>query len=201
MTELATYKPLDVNAVAKATTPELRKELSKALSITADHFTYLGAIWRELERRGENLSELKSGMGYYLAKIANGELLADTVVKYAGEPGILRRMGALPLDKQRAALTTGKLPFETKKARPRKGPGRCRADIEAEEEEDDDLGQLPDPMNFSQKIVAMAKAAGAADLAETILSIVKASENPADVAARVLPEIEIIVNRKPRRAV
>jgi len=125
VTALATHRPtgLDakarIQALAKATTAELRKELADALDLTAGYLNYLGAVWGELTRRGEDLSELRKGMGFYLSKIAAGQLLAETVVKYAGEPGILRRMGACSLDKQRLALDSGKLPWGERRPRTR----------------------------------------------------------------------------------
>lgn len=126
MTALATHRPvgLDVRdrilALTNATTDELRSELANALSLTADHLRYLGAIWGELTRRGEDLSELRAGMGFYLEKIAAGQLLAETVVKYAGQPGVLRRVGMLPIERQRLVVETGKLPWDP--TRPKRKP-------------------------------------------------------------------------------
>ena len=51
-------------------TPTLRGELARALTVTAETLEYLAAIWRELERRGQDLSELRKGMGQYLPLIA-----------------------------------------------------------------------------------------------------------------------------------
>src|SRR5882724_9369466 len=59
----------------------LRRELSRALTVSAEHLIYLAQVWRELERRGEDLSDLRSGLGAYLPLIASGRLAAEAVVR------------------------------------------------------------------------------------------------------------------------
>ena len=51
-------------------TPDLREELARALTITADSLMYLAAVWKELEQRGEDLSDLRTGLGVYVPLIA-----------------------------------------------------------------------------------------------------------------------------------
>ena len=86
----------------KVSTPELRQELARGLTLTAEHLTKLGVIWAELERRGEDLSELRHGLARTLPLIAAGRLAAEAVVAFAGRPAILRAIDGVPLDRQRA---------------------------------------------------------------------------------------------------
>lgn len=178
---------LDANGLspllAKFTTAELRKELSDALRLTANHLNYLGSVWCELVRRGEDLAELRSGIGLYLSKIAAGELLAEVVVRYAGDPRVLRRLSAASLDDQRAALETGVLPFDVSPSRVRRRSLGPRVGARDEKE-------LPLPDN-----VAMAAVAGPRDVAETIVEMILASKDPEDVADRVRRAIDAFVKK------
>ena len=48
----------DIVAVKSMTIQDLKAELAKTLSITAEYLMYIAAIWRELESRGEDLSSM-----------------------------------------------------------------------------------------------------------------------------------------------
>jgi hypothetical protein len=85
-------------------TEELRGELARSLQLNASQLLHLAAVWRELERRGEDLSDLRSGMGAYLPMIAAGRLDANAVVKFAGQTTILRALIDLPIERQRAII-------------------------------------------------------------------------------------------------
>ena len=85
----------------------LRAELARGLTLTADVLTRLGMIWQELERRGEDLSSLRTGLARTLPLIAAGLLAAEAVVSFAGRPAILRAIEGVPLEEQRA-LAAGK---------------------------------------------------------------------------------------------
>lgn len=98
MTDLIIPHGYDLSA---ASTQELRAELARGLTLTAEVLTRLGAIWLELERRGEDLSDLRTGLARALPLIASGVLSADAVVAFAGRPAILRAIEGLPLDRQR----------------------------------------------------------------------------------------------------
>lgn len=95
--EITPTPPLDLQEVD---TPTLRGELSRALTLTAQGITYLAAVWAELERRGEDLSDLRSGLASYLPAIAAGTLAAEAVVQFAGQRNLLKRISALALDEQ-----------------------------------------------------------------------------------------------------
>lgn len=92
--------------LAEFSTDELKKELGHALEITADNLVYLARLWRELESRGEDLSELRSGLRTFLPLIADGRLDAQAAVQFAGNLTALRALATLPIATQRR-LTAG----------------------------------------------------------------------------------------------
>lgn len=81
-------------------TPQLRDELARGLTLTAHTLTRLGQVWAELERRGEDLSDLRHGLARTLPLIASGRLAAEAVVAFAGRPSVLRAVEGLPLREQ-----------------------------------------------------------------------------------------------------
>jgi hypothetical protein len=99
MTEMTLYTP-HAPALATKTTDELRAALATSLTLTAQHLVHLSAIWTELESRGEDLSELRTGISVYLPLIARGDLNAQLVIKYAGQTMLLRHMAELPKEDQ-----------------------------------------------------------------------------------------------------
>lgn len=97
----------DLKNIASISTEDLKAELAKALQITAEHIWRLALIWRELERRGEDLSHLRSGLGAYLAPVAYGRLLPEAVVRLAGNRTALKAVALLAPDEQRRVLDEG----------------------------------------------------------------------------------------------
>jgi hypothetical protein len=89
-------------SLADLSTADLRAELARGLTMTAESLTRLGLIWAELESRGEDLSDLRSGMAYYLPLIAGRALAAEAVVAFASRPTLLKAMIGLSFDRQRA---------------------------------------------------------------------------------------------------
>lgn len=92
------------------TNEQLRQELARGLSITVEHLQRLANIWAELERRGEDLSDLRRGIAANLSLIASGTLAADAVVALASRPTLLKRLAGVPLDQQRAIASGEPLP-------------------------------------------------------------------------------------------
>jgi len=93
--------------ISEADTETLRLHLSHAVELTVRTIAYMAAIWAELTRRGEDLSDLKSGISRYLPQIADGSVDASVIVKCAGQPGLLRAMAAIPIEEQRKVLKRG----------------------------------------------------------------------------------------------
>ena len=87
--------------LATVSTADLRAEMAKGLTMTADTLYRLGIIWAELERRGEDLSDLRHGLARTLPLIAAGRLAAEAVVAFANRPAILRALEGVGLDRQR----------------------------------------------------------------------------------------------------
>lgn len=108
----------DARAIAALSTEDLRAELVRALAITADHVRHLAIIWRELERRGEDLSALRTGIGAYLAPVAYGRLLPEAVVKLAGNRAALRAVSLLAPEEQRHVLDAGYIPVKRSESGP-----------------------------------------------------------------------------------
>lgn len=98
-------------ALAVMSTAELKDELGRTLEVTARHLTYLAAVWQELERRGENMSHLRSGLWAYMSAIAAGQLRAEIVVQYAGHAMLLRKLSALPIAEQDKLLSDNTVAF------------------------------------------------------------------------------------------
>ena len=99
----------DIVAVKSMTIQDLKAELAKTLTVTAEYLMYVAAIWRELETRGEDLSELRQGMMSYIPLIATNQLDARLVVNYAGQKTLLSSMAKLPLKEQQKLAEKGSL--------------------------------------------------------------------------------------------
>ena len=96
--------------IAAATTEELKKHLAGSLEITAKHLNHMALVWRELELRGEDLSDLRHGIAAYLPMIAHGKVEASIVIKYAGQKTLLAALSRLHIEDQRRISETGYVP-------------------------------------------------------------------------------------------
>ncbi|GLS13595.1 hypothetical protein [Hydrogenophaga electricum] len=94
-------------------TQTLRGELAKSLTMSARHLQHLALIWAELEKRGEDLSDLRTGLAVYLPMIAAGRLDAEAVIRFAGQPTVLRSLANLPVERQHALALGGTVPVLT----------------------------------------------------------------------------------------
>lgn len=92
--------------IRSMSTEQLKSELAKGLTMTADGLTHLGAIWMELESRGADLSSLREGIAETLPLIGRGLLAAESVIAFAGSP-VLKYLEGINLDEQRR-LAAGK---------------------------------------------------------------------------------------------
>ena len=86
--------------LSSMTVADLRSELVRSLKLTAAHLLRLASIVRELEERGEDLSDIKVGMMGHLRRIAYGQVMPELVVRYAESPGLLKTLSSLPLPDQ-----------------------------------------------------------------------------------------------------
>lgn len=102
---------LNQNEIQNASIADLKAELSRSLKITSDYLVYMSIIWGELNKRGEDLSELKSGLFQYIPLIATNQLDAALVVEFAGNKTLLSALSRLPIDQQKEIAITKKIPF------------------------------------------------------------------------------------------
>lgn len=108
-TDLAEFKA----GLASRTVGQLRADLADGLKLTADSLARVAAVWAELEARGEDLSDLRHGLGRNVALIASGRLAPEAVVAFAGKPSVLRAIDGLPLGEQRRLAAGGKVELVT----------------------------------------------------------------------------------------
>jgi hypothetical protein len=94
----------DLRDIRTLSTGDLRAELTRGLALTAQTLTRLATIWAELERRGEDLSDLRRGVAAMLPMIAAGTLAAEVVVGFGGRPSLLHALVGLPLERQQAIV-------------------------------------------------------------------------------------------------
>lgn len=93
--------------LSQHSTESLREALAHTIEVSALHIVRMALIWKELDRRGVDLSDLRRGLFEYLPAIAAGRLDAHLVVRLAGKPSLLRRVQQLPLQQQRALADRG----------------------------------------------------------------------------------------------
>lgn len=99
--------------LANLSTQSLRDELARALTLSAHTLQRLAIIWQELERRGEDLSDLRTGLASYLPLIAAGQLDAEVVVRFAGNKTLLGSISRLPVSEQHRLATGGNVEILT----------------------------------------------------------------------------------------
>ena len=90
-TDLIAPEPLSPQVLGSMSTQQLRAALAQSLTISARHLAYLASVWGELEKRGEDLSDLRTGLAVYLPQIAAGRLDADAVIRFAFLSGLCDR--------------------------------------------------------------------------------------------------------------
>jgi hypothetical protein len=91
-------------------TDTLKQELARALEVTAENMVWLARLWRELERRGEDLRELRTGLRTFLPLIADGRLDAQAAVQFSGHLMMLRTLATMPIEEQRRLAAGGTIP-------------------------------------------------------------------------------------------
>lgn len=111
MTDLIPHTPSVAASrdLAGMTTDYLKQCLAEQMELSAKHLVEMATIWAELERRGEDLSALRTGLTDYLPRIAAGTLDARAVVQLAGNRLLLRHFAMLPLDQQQTILGLGEV--------------------------------------------------------------------------------------------
>ena len=112
MTDLVAVLPGDppgtfAGDLVQVPTEALRARLAEAIGVTVRTLSYLAAVWNELERRGEDLSDLRGGLMTYLPMIAAGRLDPEIVVRCAGQVTLLKAAAGVPVKIQRQLIERG----------------------------------------------------------------------------------------------
>jgi hypothetical protein len=89
--------PIELQGVP---TDILKARLREAIGMTAEAIRTVAMLWRELSRRGEDLSEFRLSLAPFLALVADGRLMAELVVRMSGQPRALQRLAELPVADQ-----------------------------------------------------------------------------------------------------
>ncbi len=95
--------------LAGYTTEQLRAELARGLQVTAECLLRLALVVKLLEERGEDLSGLRLPLLHHLRRIACGQVLPEVVVRFAAAPGLIAKIGSLPLPEQKRLAEGGKV--------------------------------------------------------------------------------------------
>lgn len=80
---------------------DLRQELKAGLRRTAESLMRVAEVWKELVRRGEDLSFVTNGLAKMLPDIAAGKLSAEAVEVFFGRTEVLKAISRLPTDQQK----------------------------------------------------------------------------------------------------
>ena len=106
MSEIVKYSR---DQLIQMSTHDIKEELTKVLTVTAENLAYMAMLWRELEERGEDLSGIKGGMMEYIQLIAAKRIDARLVVEYAGRKTLLNYLSKLSTSEQQKIIETGKV--------------------------------------------------------------------------------------------
>jgi hypothetical protein len=85
---------------AQTSTEDLKEALIQSVQFTAKHLQYMANIWCELERRGEDLSALRTELTEFLPLIAKSQLSAEAALQFAGQKVVLNHLPKLSLEEQ-----------------------------------------------------------------------------------------------------
>lgn len=82
----------------------LRAELRDAIGMTEAAIRRVAAIWQELVRRGDDMSDLRFALAPVMRAVDEGELLPALVVAMAGQVRSLQRLALLPISDQQRLM-------------------------------------------------------------------------------------------------
>lgn len=102
-TEIVAAAPAELE-LQSASTAQLREQLRTAIGVTENAIRTVAMIWRELVRRGEDMSEFRMALSRFFMPVAEGRLLPALVVRLSGQPRALERLAELPIDVQQALV-------------------------------------------------------------------------------------------------
>lgn len=83
---------------------ELHARLKGAIGMTAAAIHTMALLWRELVRRGEDMSGYRNALAPFLMAVAEGRLVPQMVVQLSGQTRALERVAELPVQQQELLL-------------------------------------------------------------------------------------------------
>lgn len=104
--EVVTSAPAEIE-LQSISTADLRVQLGDAIGLTEAAIVKVAAIWAELTRRGEDLSDVRFSLSRFMLPVAEGRLLPRLAVVMSGQTRALERLVDLPVNEQ-AALMEGR---------------------------------------------------------------------------------------------
>lgn len=106
MTQIATNdgSPSEMSGLNELPTTELKTRLAQAITVTARGLYETAVIFTELQRRGENVDDLRLSLAPYLPRIARGEVAAEAVIALAGFKTALDRIARMPIAQQKSII-------------------------------------------------------------------------------------------------
>lgn len=102
---------LEKNQIETASIDDLKAELSRTLKVTSQYLVYMALIWSELNKRGVDLSALRSGLFEYIPLIATNQLNPDLVIEFAGNKTLLSALSRIPIEHQNWIAETKQVAF------------------------------------------------------------------------------------------
>lgn len=99
-----TIVPQAEAALADLTDEQLVARIGELVLDISHTIIQIGELWREAQRRGIDLTELRSRGGQlvtYAAMVASGNLIPEAVMRFAGNVTHLRLLSTLPPNRQR----------------------------------------------------------------------------------------------------
>lgn len=101
MTALIIANETEITSVS---TPDLKQALISAIDDTVSAIRRAAAIWAELERRGEDLSDVNFALRVYMRPVAEGRLLPEVLSRLAGQRRTLDLVATLPPPEQQRVV-------------------------------------------------------------------------------------------------
>lgn len=97
----------EADRILRMKSVDLRRGIEKCMGIAAKNIVMAAVMFSELERRGENTSDLRLSYPYLYRRIAAGQVLGSLIQLAFKDPQLLSRMSKLPLTEQKKIAERG----------------------------------------------------------------------------------------------
>lgn len=109
--QLEELEQIDLNSLGVS---ELKSLLNQSIQVTTRFIAFLAKVWKALEDKGEDLSDLRHGLMRYLPLVSAGKMDASLLIQFAGQQLLLRELALLPTEEQCRLANGEKIPLVTK---------------------------------------------------------------------------------------